>query len=224
MPPRKGKTSNLMYEKQILHQGYKHILGMDEAGRGAWAGPVTVGAVCLPLHKPGLSKLLKDVRDSKEMTPRQRTRVVETIKEIAVVWGVGSASNLEIDELKITNATKLAMQRALDDIDQRFPGFKADCLLLDALIWPEKIHEYPQVSIVDGDARSLSIAAASIVAKTWRDNLMVQYGEDYPDYAFPTHKGYGTPKHQTVLKAHGPCSLHRSSFSPIQKLLNTQGS
>ncbi len=222
MPKRKGKTSNLMYENQIRHQGFEFILGMDEAGRGAWAGPVTVGAVCLPLSQPGLSKTLADVRDSKEMTPRQRARVVEIVKEVAIAWGVGSASNLEIDELNITNATKLAMERALNDASERYPGFKADCLLLDALIWPEKIREYPQVSIVDGDARSLSIAAASIVAKTWRDNLMVECGEDYPEYAFQIHKGYGTLKHRTVLKTHGPCSLHRSSFAPIQKLLKAQ--
>ena len=219
MPKRKGRTANLMYENQIVAQGYRYILGMDEAGRGAWAGPVTVGAVCLPLGRPGLNKILTDVRDSKEMTPRQRSRVVEVIKENAITWGVGSASNAEIDTLNITMATRLAMSRALDDALARSPDFRPDCLFLDALIWPEKAREFAQISIVDGDARSLSIAAASIVAKTWRDQMMSQVGEDYPEYHFQEHKGYGTGGHISALKQHGPCALHRLSFAPIRKLM-----
>lgn len=219
MPKRKGKTANLMYERQIRSQGYERILGMDEAGRGAWAGPVTVGAVCLPLSLPGLTKILVDVRDSKEMTPRQRTRVVETIKETALAWGVGSASNREIDEVGIVGATKLGMARALADALERFPGFKPDCLFLDALIWPEKAGEYPQVTIVDGDARSLSIAAASIIAKTWRDEHMAELGAEFPPYEFELHKGYGTIRHRTALATYGPSHLHRLSFAPVQQLL-----
>src|SRR5690554_4879190 len=172
MPKKKGQKPNLMYEHQIHKQGYRYILGMDEAGRGAWAGPVTIGAVCLPLDRPDLHKLLTGVRDSKVMTPRQRERTVETIREIAVAWGVGSASNTEIDQQGINPATRLAMQRALLDTCQRFPHFRPDCLFLDAMIWPEKAAEIPQITIVDGDARSLTIAAASIIAKTWRDQVM----------------------------------------------------
>jgi ribonuclease HII len=215
------KSSNLMYEHQIAQQGYRYILGMDEAGRGAWAGPVTVGAVCLPLNEPGLRKLLRDVRDSKEMTPRQRERVVLTIKEIATAWGVGSATNDEVDEHGIVNAVKLAMSRALDDTNRRFPGFTADCLFLDAMIWPEMIDRVPQVTIVDGDARSLTISAASILAKTWRDAHMHAIDPDYPDYCFAAHKGYGTAPHRAALQQYGPCAIHRRTFKPVRACLET---
>jgi ribonuclease HII len=206
-----------MYENQIRGQGFERILGMDEAGRGAWAGPVTVGAVCLPLGLPKIRQILTDVRDSKEMTPRQRSRMVEIIKETALAWGVGSASNSEIDTEGITHATRRAMARALADAQKRYPAFEPDCLFLDALIWPEKIRDYPQITIVDGDARSLSIAAASIIAKTWRDEHMLELGAEFPHYEFGLHKGYGTAGHRAVLKTYGPSHLHRLSFEPIRK-------
>ena len=222
MPKRKGPKPNLMYERQIHRQGYRFILGMDEAGRGAWAGPVTVGAACLPLSRPDLRQMLAEVRDSKTMTPRQRERNVETIKDIALAWGVGHASNREIDESGIDHATRLAMQRALNDVRQRFPKFKPDCLFLDALIWPEKANELPQISLVDGDARSVTIAAASIIAKTTRDQLMRELDEELPQYQFGAHKGYGTGSHIATLKMLGPSSLHRLSYKPVQKLYPQQ--
>lgn len=217
MLKKRAKTANMRFENAIRAQGFERILGMDEAGRGAWAGPVAVGAVCLPVGTRGLAKILTDVRDSKEMTPRQRTRVVETIKEQALAWGVGSASSAEINEFGLDPAQRLAMQRALDDACRRFPTFQPDCLLLDAMLWPEMVGKLPQVSIVDGDARSLSIAAASIVAKTWRDAIMVELDRDYPQYAFAEHKGYGTAKHQAALKAYGVSPQHRL-VAPIVKL------
>ncbi len=219
MPKKKGPKPNLMYEHQIHHQGYRLIMGMDEAGRGAWAGPVTIGAACLPLDRPDLNKLLVDVRDSKVMTPRQRERTVERIKNIAIAWGIGSASNSEIDEHGINPATKLAMQRALEDANRRFPTFKPDCLFLDALIWPEKIAEIPQVTIVDGDARSLTIAAASIIAKTWRDQFMRELDSELPQYNFGAHKGYGTGSHTANLKTYGPSPFHRLTYEPVRKTL-----
>lgn len=218
MQKKQGKRANLMYEHLLQRQGYVHILGMDEAGRGTWAGPVTVGAVCLPLDLPKLNQVLAEVRDSKEMTPRQRTRAVELIKEKAVAWGVGSATNAEIDTVGIDRATRMAMERALNDAIERYPGFKPDCLFLDALIWPEMLARFPQVTIVDGDARSLSIAAASIIAKTWRDAYMVDLDKELPQYEFSHHKGYGTAQHQSILKTLGPSPLHRMSFEPIRKL------
>ncbi len=224
MPKKKGPKPNLMYEHQIHHQGYRYILGMDEAGRGAWAGPVTVGAVCLPLDQVKLSKILVDVRDSKVMTPRQRERTVEHIKTTALAWGVGSASNLEIDSEGIVAATKLAMQRALTDAQRQFPDFRPDCLFLDALIWPEKAGEYPQITIVDGDARSLTIAAASIIAKTTRDHLMRDLDTELPHYQFGTHKGYGTGSHAAAIKTFGVSPLHRLSFAPVRKALIEQES
>jgi ribonuclease HII len=215
MQKRRKKTATMRYENVIRAQGFQHILGMDEAGRGAWAGPVAVGAVCLPA---GLSKVFTDVRDSKEMTPRQRTRVVETIKEKSLAWGIGSASHAEIDEHGIDLAQRIAMQRALDDASARFPNFTPDCLLLDALLWPEMVGKIPQVSIVDGDAHSLSIAAASIVAKTWRDALMAELDPQYPAYGFAVHKGYGTARHNAALKTHGLCDIHRRYYKPLQKI------
>jgi len=219
MPKKKTPKPNSMYENQLYHQGYRCILGMDEAGRGAWAGPVTVGAVSLPLGMADLRKMLDEVRDSKKMTPLQRDRTAEKIKEVAVAWGVGSASNREIDEQGINPATRLAMERALADVLKRFANFKPDCLFLDAMIWPEKIREYPQITMVDGDARSLTIAAASIIAKTWRDQMMKDLDIELPQYQFGVHKGYGTGNHRTVVKTHGPSSLHRNSYAPIRKLL-----
>jgi ribonuclease HII len=219
MLKKKGPKPNLMYEHQIHHQGYRFILGMDEAGRGAWAGPVTVGAVCLPLDQVHLRKILADVRDSKVMTPRQRERTAEHIKTTALAWGVGSASNLEIDSEGIVAATKVAMQRALTDVQLRFPTFKPDCLFLDALIWPEKAGEYPQITIVDGDARSLTIAAASIIAKTTRDQLMRDLDAELPQYRFGTHKGYGTGGHAAAIKTFGVSPLHRLSFAPVRKAM-----
>lgn len=213
----KKNSANMKYENIIRAQGFNGIVGMDEAGRGAWAGPVTVGAVALPLGLPGLSKLLVGVRDSKEMTPRQRASVVDTIKDCALAWGVGSASHAEIDDLGIELAQRVAMQRALDDLRRRYPTFQPECLLLDAVLWPEMIGKIPQVSIVDGDARSISIAAASIIAKTWRDNHMSELDTQYPHYGFAIHKGYGTARHQSALKEHGICTIHRRYYKPIQK-------
>lgn len=217
MQKKKGPMPNLMYEHQIHHQGYQFILGMDEAGRGAWAGPVTVGAVCLPLDRRDLKQILSQVRDSKVMTPRQRERTVENIRNCACAWGVGSASNTEIDTYGINQATKMAMQRALEDTQQRFPTFRPDCLFLDALIWPEMASTIPQVTIVDGDARSLTIAAASIIAKTWRDQLMRDLDTELPQYQFGAHKGYGTGSHQAALRTFGPSPVHRLTFAPVRK-------
>jgi ribonuclease HII len=219
MSKKKSPKPNFIYEKQLYNQGYHHILGMDEVGRGAWAGPVTVGAVCLPLGQVDLRKTLNEVRDSKMMTPLQRERTAEKIKALAIAWGVGSASSDEIDEYGINPATKLAMERALDDAGNRFPTFKPDCLFLDAIIWPEKAHEFPQITMVDGDARSLTIAAASIVAKIWRDQMMEDLDTELPHYRFGAHKGYGTGGHHAALKTYGPSSLHRTSYAPVRKLL-----
>jgi ribonuclease HII len=204
-----------MYEFQHRSFGYQHIVGMDEAGRGTWAGPVSVGACCLPLSQPKLQETLKGVRDSKQMTPRQRNLTIDTIKRTALAWGVGSASSRDIDEFGIVPATKLAMSRALDAMFERFPDFKPDCLFLDGMVWPERLREYPQISLIHGDERSLSIAAASVLAKVWRDELMVKLDAEYPQYGFGIHKGYGTAKHRAALLEFGPCALHRMTFKPV---------
>ncbi len=213
MPVKKraSKTASLMYEHQFQQSGCHKIMGFDEAGRGTWAGPVAAGAVCLPLERKDLSKVLTGVRDSKQMTPRQRTQLADKIKIVAQAWGVGSASSAEIDQLGIVTATKLAMQRAFEAAN-----FQPDCLLLDSLAWPEMT--LPQICLIKGDTLSLSIAAASVLAKVWRDENMQTFDQQYPQYEFGVHKGYGTAKHQAALKAYGPTPIHRMTFAPLRNL------
>ncbi|MCB9450276.1 MAG: ribonuclease HII [Anaerolineaceae bacterium] len=218
---RKQLTASLKHEHDYYGQGFRFIVGIDEAGRGPWAGPVAAGAVCLPLATPNLSQTLAGVRDSKQMTPRQRTQLVETIKQTAMGWGVGSASSADIDRLGIIPATKLAMHRALAMLQANSNIEQPDCLFLDAMLWPE-MEFIPQVSLIGGDARSLSIAAASVIAKVWRDEFMLQLDQAYPQYGFAAHKGYGTAQHQAALEKHGPAPVHRHSFAPIRKLLEKE--
>ncbi len=208
----------MRHENQYYKLGFHKIVGVDEAGRGTWAGPVAVGAVCLPVAEKKLRTILAGVNDSKALTPRMRVQLADRIKQVAVAWGIGSASNQEIDERGIDTATRLAMQRALD-MSMQGRNFQPDCLFLDSLLWPE-MQYIPQVSIVDGDARSLSIAAASILAKVWRDEHMRGLDKQYPQYEFGLHKGYGTAKHRAILKAFGPSPLHRMTFKPLLALQN----
>jgi ribonuclease HII len=172
----------------------------------------------LPVAEKKLRTILAGVNDSKVLTPRMRVQLADRIKQVAVAWGIGSASSQEIDEHGIDRATRLAMQRALDMAVQG-RNFQPDCLFLDSLLWPEMLR-IPQVSIVDGDARSMSIAAASILAKVWRDEQMRDLDKQYPQYEFGVHKGYGTAKHQAILKAFGPSPLHRMTFKPLLALRN----
>ena len=212
----------LGHERRLQGAGFHHILAMDEAGRGAWAGPLCVGAVCLPPGRVGLRRSLADVRDSKVMSPGQREAARVVIRSVAWTWGLGLASNTEVDERGIEQATSLAMRRALEDARRRRPGFEPDCLLLDALVWPEMLSRCPQVTMIDGDARSLSIAAASVLAKTWRDAQMRALAPKFPAYGFERHKGYGTAAHRAALDTHGPSSLHRRSYRPLREMLNGQ--
>ncbi len=214
---RRNLTASLKHEHEIYAQGCRHVFGLDEAGRGPWAGPVAAGAVCLPLERADLGKLLGGVRDSKQMTPRQRAQLVGQIQAVALAWGVGSASNQEIDQVGIVPATRLAIRRALEAALAQV-NFQPDCLLLDAMLWPEMAH-IPQVSLVGGDARSLSIAAASVLAKVWRDEYMVECDKALPQYGFAAHKGYGTARHRAALELYGPSPLHRCSFEPVRRLL-----
>ncbi len=215
--PKNSPTASLKHEREYFAQGYRHIFGLDEAGRGPWAGPVAAGVVCLPLERADLGKILFGVRDSKQLTPRARALLVSRIQEAALAWGVGSASHAEIDELGIVPAVKLAMRRALD---KALAGvdFTPDCLFLDSLLWPEMAH-IPQVSMIGGDIRSLSIAAASVLAKVWRDEYMVKLDGEMPQYGFAVHKGYGTKRHQAALEAYGPSPVHRRTFAPVRKYL-----
>jgi len=197
---------DLSFEHKLWQSGLTYIAGMDEAGRGALAGPVAVGAIILS-NKPHLARTLSGVRDSKQMTTLAREQLAPRIKESALAWGVGLASPEEIDSLGIVTATRLAALRALETLSV-FPDF----LLTDfRLELPEL--DFPQTSLVKGDAKCLSIAAASVLAKTTRDALMHDLDSQYPGYGLGKHKGYGTPFHRLAMKRLGYSTIHRKSFS-----------
>lgn len=213
MAERKTKTASLQHERHYFRAGNPVIVGIDEAGRGPLAGPVAAAAVALPLDRADLARALRGVRDSKEMTARQRVALSDVIKEVALCWGLGHSSVQEIDSLGIVDATKAAMQRALDQ-SLAETDMAPDCLFLDYLLWPER-SDIPQVSIVDGDKHSLTIACASVLAKVWRDRYMIDLDAKYGEYGFAQHKGYGTAAHLRALRQHGPCIEHRRSFRPV---------
>jgi ribonuclease HII len=220
---RKTITAPINYELELWAQGFRCIIGVDEAGRGAWAGPVAAGAACLPSSNAELSITLAGVRDSKQMTPRQRARLADVIKSVAVTWGVGSASAEEIGTLNIVRASCLAMVRALENAvanaHHQKPNFVPDFLLIDSIKCPEiDLLNVPYKGLVKGDQLCLSIAAASVLAKTWRDDYMRELDKQHPEYEFALHKGYGTTKHQAALKAFGASPHHRMTFSPLRRL------
>jgi ribonuclease HII len=204
-------SPDLSFELPLWQAGLSALAGLDEAGRGAWAGPVSAAAVILP-PDPGLTARLHGVRDSKQMTAKQRTAWAIQIKKTALAWAVGFASQAEIDQTNILAATRLAMQRALAQL-----ALAPEHLLIDAVRLPAVT--LPQTVLIKGDVRSLSIAASSVLAKTARDALLVAWDEEYPLYGFARHKGYGTALHQSALQKQGPCPLHRRSFAPIRELL-----
>lgn len=199
---------DLRFERALWQTGVLRVAGLDEAGRGAWAGPVSAGVVIF-MPDETLPIRLHHVRDSKQMTPAARDFWAQEIRACAVGWGVGLASHAEIDALGIISATRLAMLRALQQAEMH-----ADHLLIDALRLPELA--IPQTALIKGDARSLSIAAASVLAKTTRDAQMVAYDALYPQYGFARHKGYGTAAHWAALQQCGPCQIHRFSFQPLK--------
>ena len=202
---------NLQEEQKLQAQGLKHIAGIDEAGRGAWAGPVVAAAVVLPLERPDLARILDGVRDSKQCTPRQRDELFGRIQKTALDIGVGSVPPRDIDAIGIVPATQRAMTQAVKQL-KTIP----DALLIDALQLPAL--KLPQSSLIKGDARSLSIAAASIVAKVTRDRMMISRDGQYGNYGFAQHKGYGTRQHQQTLALLGLSPIHRLSYSPLRKL------
>jgi ribonuclease HII len=199
---------DLRFEIPLWETSVRRVAGIDEAGRGAWAGPVAAGAVVLPADLD-LPRRLCGVRDSKQMTPAQREHWAAEIRAIALDWGVGLASPGEIDEIGILPATRLAVRRALKNLTG-----PAQHLLVDFLALPEI--ELPQLALVKGDQRSLSIACASVLAKTTRDALLVALDRDFPGYGFARHKGYGTRAHQAALERLGPTAIHRMSFAPLR--------
>jgi ribonuclease HII len=202
------KDPDLSLERAAWDANHRRVAGVDEAGRGAWAGPVVAAAVILPAGCPDLSQRLAGVRDSKLLTPQQRERLYEIIQCEAVAVGVGVGSLELIAGEGIATATRKAMAEAIDALQPR-----PDYVLIDYVRLPEVA--LPQEAIVRGDQTSLTIAAASIIAKVARDRLMVELGDHYPAYGFAQHKGYGTPAHQEAIAAHGATPLHRLTWAPF---------
>jgi ribonuclease HII len=195
------------FERAARLCGYRCIAGVDEAGRGPLAGPVVAAAVVLPTRCR-----LSGVDDSKQLSEGERDRWYAAILEQAVGVGIGSADVGEIDRLNILEATRLAMRRAIDQLVPR-----PDHLLIDAVTLPGiRISVRP---IIKGDLLSLSIAAASIIAKVTRDRLMAEYHDMFPEYDFLSHKGYATTGHLQRLMRHGPCSIHRRTFMPVYEVV-----
>lgn len=195
------------YEKQAREAGYKFIAGGDEAGRGPWAGPVTAAMAILP-DEPCIIGL----NDSKKLTRNQRRDLFEEIKAKAVAFGIGWATVEEIDKYNILEATRLAFQRAFEQLNPA-----ADYVILDYIKLPWL--KLPHQAFPKGETLSASVAAASILAKEARDIEMEKLALQYPEYEFDKHKGYGTAAHMAALKKYGPCPLHRMSFKPLKALI-----
>lgn len=208
LPP----APDLSFEHALWQQGYRFLAGIDEAGRGALAGPVYAAALILPSTREDLLPTLAGVNDSKKLTHAQRTSWAAVLPSLALSCAIASASAEEIDQLGILPATRLAVERAVRTLSPA-----PDHLLLDYLQIPAL--SLPQTPLVKGDARSLSIAAASILAKTARDAHLFALDQTYPGYGFAAHKGYGTPQHLAALQTLGPSPVHRRSFAPLHPRL-----
>lgn len=208
LPAGNSALTNQDYENKARNTGYRMIAGVDEAGRGPLAGPVVAAAVILPKNTDDLH----EVNDSKKISPQKRQELYMLIHEKADAIGVGVVDARTIDQINILEATFLAMQKAVKTLSK-----KPDYILIDGNrkpLWLTKGE-----TIINGDAISVSIAAASIIAKVTRDKIMDDYEHHFPNWGFAKHKGYGTVAHISAIKEHGICDIHRKSFAPISKFL-----
>ena len=197
------RLTNLKEHEKILHEkGFKNICGIDEAGRGPLAGPVVIAAVIMPEDS-----MIEGVNDSKKVSEKKRELIYDKILEEAICYGVAIIGQDEIDDINILNATKKGLTISLKELT-----VKPDLILVDALEHIDTLG-IPYESIIKGDAKSYSIAAASIIAKVTRDRIMREWANIYPEYNFEVHKGYGTAKHIAAIKEHGLCPIHRRSFT-----------
>jgi ribonuclease HII len=197
-------SDSLYWENRLWHEGYSYIAGVDEAGRGPWAGPVVAAAVIL-----NPQKTIPEIKDSKKLTPKKRDELYDVICEKALSWAVGVVSSDVIDRINILEAALQAMSEAVCGL-----AIQPNYLLIDGnqgIASP-----IPQKTLIKGDSVSQSIGAASIIAKVTRDRMMVRLQEDYPTFSFAKHKGYGTALHMSELKAYGPLPIHRKSFRPVK--------
>ncbi len=204
--PRESLPENLKIEHSIWQFGKKRIAGVDEAGRGPLAGPVVAAAVIFPPYF-----YIPEVKDSKKLIPGKREELYALIQEHAIAYGIGLVTPEEIDRINIRQATFKAMRMAIGQL-----ALSPDYILFDGYELPEKI--FPQEAIIHGDALSFTIAAASILAKVYRDRLMIEYDKQFPQYGFARHKGYGTAQHREAVRKFGPSPIHRKSF--LKKILN----
>lgn len=196
-------------EMRLQTQGFRLVAGVDEVGRGALAGPVMAAAVVLPIGAD--FPWLKLVRDSKQLSSRQREKVFDLVRHAGIPFGLGSVPHATIDEIGVARATRMAMAQAIEALPSR-----PDFLLIDAM--PLREVNLPQKSIIRGDQISFSIACASIMAKVSRDRQMTELDSAYPGYGLARHKGYGTRQHLQCLGRLGPCAIHRRSFAPVVQL------
>ena len=195
----KEQIDMLQFEKEYISQGKKLVAGIDEAGRGPLAGPVVVASVIMPMDN-----IIEGINDSKKLSEKKRNLLFDKIKEVAIAYHIEVVDEKVVDEINILNATKLGMKNCIDKLE-----VVPDVVLIDAVRIDSDVQT---VSIIKGDAKSYSIAAASILAKVYRDNLMLQYDNEYPVYGFAKHKGYGTKAHIDAIKQHGICPIHRRTF------------
>ena len=223
-----------------MRKGYKAVAGLDEAGRGPLSGPVTAAAVTIrpvklkmssragdffakgkQIQNKKLKVILKEVKDSKKLSPKKREKLYEIlIKNPAIEWGIGRVSEKVIDKINIKNAAELAMEKALKNLEKKMKN-KVDFLVIDgnALKNP-RLKKFNHKLIVKADEKVFSCSAASILAKVTRDRIMMRYHKKYPRYGFDKHKGYPTKYHIAMLRKYGPCEIHRKSFRPVTKLLH----
>jgi ribonuclease HII len=219
MPMAKTRqTDTLTWERQLWEGGYRLIAGVDEVGRGALAGPLVAAAVILPsifIELVAIEPGWLDVRDSKTISHRKRSELAAWIHASGATVSIASVSCDELDAIGTAAANRCAMERAVTGL-----AAEPDMLLIDAMTIDL---DTPQIGIIDGDAQSLSIAAASIVAKVHRDSLMVELDSAYPAYGFARHKGYGVAHHLAALTERGPCPMHRRSFAPVRLAAGLHG-
>jgi len=206
----KSNRPTFLEEQKLWNSGYKFIAGLDEVGRGTIAGPVVTGIVVLPETLSG--EWVSHINDSKRMTPKRRQYVLGHLQDSAIALQTGISSVEEVDQLGIVEAVQLAMKRSVCSIPITPQFLLMDAFELNGI-------DIPQKAIVKGDSLSMSIAAASILAKETRDSLMVALHEKFPEYGFDSHKGYGTKKHIEALKLYGPCPLHRKTFRPVSEYI-----
>ena len=205
MVQKKIRKPNLKLERELQNEGHLIVAGVDEAGRGSWAGPVVAAAVVLPF----LNRYY-DINDSKKLSAKQRDKILNKILEIAAAIGIGIVENNELDGIGVGQATCLAMRRAVNNL-----AIKPSFVLVDG--FKVGFSEIPSCGVLDGDSKSVSIAAASIVAKVARDRMMDEINKTTPNYGFNTNKGYGTALHQSQIEKIGLSNWHRMSFKPVKK-------